>query len=115
MGEKPTAYRRLPGAVPPHAASSADRPRTALPDPRDALCQDPVSRALLVPYALGTCSDAEAEGLEAHLLACETCFQDLKVLDRAGALLRAYADSGARGLDRLRTQAGPAAEDPRPR
>jgi len=57
-------------------------------------CRDVVGRALLVPYALSRCPEEQALAFEGHLLTCEACFQDLKVLDRAGVLLRECAGSG---------------------
>lgn len=44
-------------------------------------------RALLVPYALTGCRPDEAVTFEAHVLECEACFEDLKLLDRAAALI----------------------------
>ncbi len=44
-------------------------------------------RSLLVPYALTGCRPDEGALFEAHMLQCEACFKDLKLLDRAAALI----------------------------
>ena len=62
-------------------------------------------RRLLVPYALGQCTDDRADQFEAHLLDCEHCFSDLKCLDRAGSLIRErldLADNGPTGASERR-------------
>lgn len=65
-------------------------------------CQDlPLRRALLLRYALSRCSEKEAQALEAHLLLCEACFEDLKTLDRAGVLLRELTGPGALTLEQV--------------
>ncbi len=58
-------------------------------------CRDPRARAFLVPYALSSLREESAAVFEAHLLACGSCFRDLKCLDRAGALLRSFMGSGS--------------------
>ena len=64
-------------------------------------CPDSEARARLVPYALSTLSDEEAIAFEAHLLLCPTCFEDLKVLDRAGVVLREFTQGHPLALDRV--------------
>ena len=44
-------------------------------------------RALLVPFALTGCTPDEALAFEAHLLECDACFEDLKSLDLAAAVI----------------------------
>jgi hypothetical protein len=78
-------------------ASGAPRPQGTSP-PRRCTHEE---RALLVPYACSSCTDEEALGFEAHLLLCAQCFEDLKTLDRAGVLIREFADSKSAGLERL--------------
>jgi hypothetical protein len=51
-------------------------------------CADPQARALLLPYVLSRTEEAESVFFEAHLLACEACFRDLKLLDRVGSLIQ---------------------------
>jgi hypothetical protein len=70
-------------------------------------CRVPAARMLLLPYALSQCREAEALRFEAHLLACETCFSDLKTLDRAGALIREFADEKDPVLERVRAALAP--------
>lgn len=48
-------------------------------------------RELLLPYALTGCRQEEGVAFEAHLLQCEACFEDLKTLDRAAALIGDWA------------------------
>ena len=55
-------------------------------------CRDEEARALLVRYVLARCSEEEAIRFEGHLLLCDLCFEDVKVLDRAGILLRGFLD-----------------------
>jgi len=72
----------------PHFASNE---RAAPGDPAavtEAACCDQPERALLLLYALSSCSEEEALDFEAHLLDCDTCFEDLKTLDRARMLVR---------------------------
>lgn len=54
--------------------------------PRQAMCSDK-HRALLLPYALTGCGPADGLAFEAHLLGCDACFEDLKSLDLAAALI----------------------------
>jgi hypothetical protein len=61
-----------------------------------------------LPYALSRCSENDALGFEAHLLACETCFQDLKTLDRAGKLIQEFLARTAGPRARDAKQATPA-------
>jgi len=71
-------------ARPDTAADEApDRPRRAMCSHKD--------RALLVPYALTGCRPQEGVAFEAHLLQCEACFEDLRLLDRAAALIGDWA------------------------
>ena len=53
-------------------------------------CAEPERRALLVPYALGRLGEDEALDFEVHLLMCETCFKDVKILDKASRLIREH-------------------------
>ena len=69
---------------------------------RETACWDQEMRARLVLYALSGCAESEAEAFEVHLLGCEDCFQDLKCLDRAGALLREFTEPASPVRDRLR-------------
>jgi hypothetical protein len=69
-------------------------------------CESPEKRNLLLPYALAKCSEDEAVTFEAHMLACASCFQALKTLDRAGNLLRQAINSPSPALDRLRLALG---------
>jgi hypothetical protein len=65
-------------------------------------CTDSPARSLLLPYALSRCGENDALRFEAHVLECETCFQDLKALDRAGTLIQEFLASGGaigQGLD----------------
>ena len=48
-------------------------------------------RALLVPYALTGCRQDEGVAFEAHMLQCDACYEDLKLLDRAAALIGDWA------------------------
>ena len=57
------------------------------PAPRPGDCSNVAARALLVPYALSQCPETEATTFEAHLLTCDSCFKDLKCLDRASRLI----------------------------
>ncbi len=68
-------------------------------------CGDPVGEALLVPYALGGCQEREALAFEAHLLGCETCFENLRTLDQARRLLREFNASISVGRDPSRSRA----------
>ena len=83
-------------------ATGAEGSPRRLGAPSEAPCCDRPTRALLLPYALSQCPEEEAVCFEAHLLVCEACFQDLKVLDRAGVLIREFTGSGGKALDRLR-------------
>ena len=58
-------------------------------------CRDPKARSLLVPYVMSTVREDEAVAFESHLLACGSCFRDLKCLDRAGALIREFTRAGS--------------------
>jgi anti-sigma factor RsiW len=57
-------------------------------------------------YALSRCNDDEALEVEAHLLDCDLCFDDLRALDRTGALLREYLAPTAAHAQRLRDALG---------
>ena len=92
-------------------ASGAPQPQGNSP-PR---CCTHEERALLVPYACSSCTDEEALTFEAHLLMCARCFEDLKTLDRAGVLIREFADSKSPGLERLLAERRQAARAQRPR
>ena len=64
-------------------------------------CRDAAGRALLVPYACSSCTDEEALTFEAHMLTCAACFEDLKVLDRAGVVIREFTSTRSEPLERL--------------
>jgi hypothetical protein len=107
--------------IPPHseAHEAGDRPRKggqdrgATPGKKKKArkvrapsgCQSP-SRSLLLPYALSRCTEDEAVAFEAHLLACGSCFQALKTLDRAGTLIRQFISTESPSLDRVRQALG---------
>jgi anti-sigma factor RsiW len=67
-------------------------------DPPD--CPSPEMRRLLVPYALGSCTDDAEQRFEAHVLTCERCFEDLKSVDRTRLLIQEFV-----GEDRPDTRA----------
>ncbi len=68
------------------------RPDSGKAEPRDGesarrpMCSKK-ERALLLPYALTGCRPDEGITFEAHLLDCDACFADLKVLDKAAVLI----------------------------
>jgi hypothetical protein len=64
-------------------------------------CRVPTSRSLLLPYLLSQCSEDQAITLEAHLLACATCFQDLKSLDRAAGVIHELMDTTSPARDQV--------------
>ena len=51
-----------------------------------AMCNH-IHRELLLPYALTGTSPSDGIDFEAHLLGCDACFADLKILDRAAAVI----------------------------
>lgn len=51
-----------------------------------ALCSHK-HRELLLPYALTGCNREQGLAFEAHMLSCDACFDDLKSLDLAAALI----------------------------
>ena len=90
--------------LPPKGRESRARTQAAA-DPLRAdvdECQEG-ERSLLLLYALQGCLDDEALDFEAHLLGCETCFQDLKTLDRARSLVQEALTADPAVLQRLRT------------
>jgi anti-sigma factor RsiW len=76
--------------------SGSERRRGAIEAPT---CGDSRKRVLLVPYVLARLQDRRAEVFEAHLLQCEACFRDLKILDRATRLVREHLRLDPHGLD----------------
>ncbi|MDJ0523176.1 MAG: zf-HC2 domain-containing protein [Planctomycetota bacterium] len=81
----------------PSGASDAHDPAVGVP----GVCRDAHARASLVPYACASCDDEEALRFEAHLLTCSACFEDLKLLDRVGHILKEFTDKNPGGLKRL--------------
>ena len=90
--------------LPPQGQDSLARTRAATEAPA-ADCSES-ERSLLLLYALQGCLDDEALDFEAHLLGCETCFQDLKTLDRARTLVQEALAADPDVLQRLRTALG---------
>ena len=84
---------------------SEDRVRTATEDAQGSTgcsCNEPQERSLLLLYALSACLDDEALDFEAHMLGCETCFEDLKTLDRARLLVQEAMAGDPVVLERIR-------------
>lgn len=65
-------------------------------------CCDAVTREHLVPYAFGTCDEDASLSFEAHLLDCDACYEDLKVLDRARELVQGWTMPQRSAVRRLR-------------
>ena len=88
-GEARTAKKHSAseGARRPRKVGSRNRVPAAAAKPDVARCTDPLARSLLLSYVLSRTQEAESAFFEAHLLACDACFRDLKFLDRAGSLL----------------------------
>ena len=73
---------------------------------QETACPDPQERQMLLLYALSGCLEDEALDFEAHLLGCEACFEDLKTLDRARALVQEAMAGDPPVLERLRETLG---------
>jgi anti-sigma factor RsiW len=76
------------------------------PEPHPGPCVVLEARRLLLPYVLGGCAEIEAQVFEAHLLSCEACFQDVKLMDRAASLVRSLAPEGSPLRERVRALLG---------
>jgi anti-sigma factor RsiW len=55
-------------------------------------CVDPRTGLLLLDYSLSRLSPADELEFEAHLLACDHCFDALRGLDQIESILRAFVD-----------------------
>jgi hypothetical protein len=97
--DRPRRGGREPGNTPPGKKQRARKVRPA------SGCQSS-ARSLLVPYALSRCGEDEAVTFEAHLLACQSCFQSLKTLDRAGNLIQQFMATESPALERVRQALG---------
>jgi hypothetical protein len=53
-------------------------------------CRASERQELLLQYAFGGCSDEQEIAFEAHLLACDLCFDDLKALERTRDLIERF-------------------------
>ena len=73
---------------------------------RETACPDPQERQMLLLYALSGCLDDEALDFEAHLLGCDSCFEDLKTLDRARTLVQEAMAGEPAVLERVRETLG---------
>lgn len=56
----------------------------------------------MVPYALSQCTESEGDAVETHLLGCDLCFEDLRVLDRAGEILAEHLGPAGKPGERVR-------------
>jgi hypothetical protein len=54
-------------------------------------CDEPAVAALLTRYCFGDSPEVEEQAVEAHLLACDRCWQDLQRLESSVRILRAGA------------------------
>lgn len=88
--EKSDARPRRDGA-----ASGARTSKRGRLGPTAAKCTDPKQRAHLLRYVLARATDDESLDVEAHLLGCEMCFQDLKALYRAGTVVTELSRLGS--------------------
>jgi hypothetical protein len=64
------------------------------------------ARALLLLYALSAVEEHEAIEVEAHLVTCEPCFEDLKHLDRTGTLIQEFLSVASPYRERIRASLG---------
>lgn len=60
------------------------------PPSQESGCESPEFRALLIPYALSSCTEEAEERFESHLLTCDACFRDLKAIDRTRELIQDF-------------------------
>jgi hypothetical protein len=93
MVEKPARIDWSKLTISSESMGPGSEPALTPPEPPQSECEDPALRSLLVPYVLCTATEAQENAFEAHCLACDRCFADLKVLDRAQEIVRHWLDT----------------------